>query len=85
MSSPSTDVVTMDPIVIVSTMTKKQERKLVKRLCQELTQLHEDLKRARESDKNDSTTRESLMRQRAKVIEVEKELERYFDDDRLEE
>nr|WGO02239.1 cowpox A-type inclusion protein [Vaccinia virus] len=27
-SSPSVDVVTMDPIVIVSTMTKKQERKL---------------------------------------------------------
>ncbi|AQQ13012.1 cowpox A-type inclusion protein [Cowpox virus] len=63
----------------------EEAREEVKRLRQELTQLHEDLKRARESDKNDSYYKRELERQRAKVIEVEKELERYFDDSRLEE
>lgn len=43
--------------------------------------MHEDLKRARESD----NYKRELERQRAKVIDVEKELERYFDDSRLEE
>ncbi|ARR29946.1 CPXV158 protein [Cowpox virus] len=61
----------------------EEAREEVKRLRQELTQLHEDLKRARESDKNDSYYKRELERQRAKVIEVEKELERYFDDSRL--
>ncbi|AXN75380.1 ATI protein [Akhmeta virus] len=62
----------------------EEARSEVKRLRQELTQLHEDLKRARESDKNDSYYKRELERQRAKVVEVEKELERYFDDRRLE-
>ncbi|AOP31623.1 A type inclusion protein [Skunkpox virus] len=63
----------------------KEAREEVKRLRKELSQLHEDLKRARESDKNDSYYKRELERQRAKVVELERELERYFDDRRLEE
>ncbi|AOP31834.1 A type inclusion protein [Volepox virus] len=63
----------------------EEAREEIKRLRKELSQLHEDLKRARESDKNDSYYKRELERQRAKVVELEKELERYFEDRRLEE
>ncbi|AKJ93774.1 A type inclusion protein [Raccoonpox virus] len=63
----------------------EEAREEVKRLRKELVQLHDDLKRARESDKNDSYYKRELERQRVKVVELEKELERYFDDRRLEE
>nr|CAG7621326.1 ATIp [Ectromelia virus] len=62
----------------------EEARSEVKRLRRELTQLHEDLRRARESDKNDSYYKRELERQRVKVVEVEKELEKYFNDRRLE-
>ncbi|AST09336.1 N-term half of cowpox A-type inclusion protein [Murmansk poxvirus] len=59
-------------------------RNEIRRLRDEIRKLHDELKRERESDKNDSYYRRELERQREKVIMLEKELAKYFDDKRLE-
>ncbi|AST09538.1 A type inclusion protein [NY_014 poxvirus] len=59
-------------------------RNEIRRLRDEMRKLHDELRRERESDKNDSYYRRELERQREKVIMLEKELSKYFDDKRLE-